>query len=559
MTIASSRHFSKLVQDYVGNFDSSAIKTFFPCSPFAEADAVEAIIKRRLEEQRSPERTGLREALIARITETHQQANAMTPYVKKNLELLAGKDCLAVVTGQQVGICAGPLYTIYKALHTVALARTFNARYPAYQFVPVFWQETEDHDFAEVSSVTLLDNNFDLKHIVYQPEEPPGRKQVGTMKFESEAIKRFFEEITSALPSTDFTNDVLALYERCYHPGATFADAQASLLGELLADEGLLVVNANSRPLKSFATAIFEHEITTAPELSESIQRKSESLRAQYHAQIDAQGANLFLVGNGNRYKLQREGDSFRYDDKIISATELLAVLHAEPERMSMNVVLRPIVQDTILPTAAYVAGPGEIAYFTQLGTAYDWAGIQMPMIMPRISLTIVEDRFEKLAEKHQTSLEALIEFDGDLVRELLKSSREDEIGETFDVSSGTIEAALEQLRNVVESADPSLGGALTTIKGKMLTQLKDFSGKALAAERKKNSMSKEKFMKALNALLPDGKLQERELNLLYFLNKYGFSFWNSLKVYVLTNDLSLKEHHLIHVSELLASVEKTA
>jgi bacillithiol biosynthesis cysteine-adding enzyme BshC len=559
MTIASSRHFSKLVQDYVGNFDSSRVKDFFYCSPFAEGEAIELVIKKRLEEQSSPDKAGLRSAVIQRINETHKAANALTPAVQKNLELLKNDNTLAIVTGQQVGILGGPLYTIYKALHTVFLAKKFASRYPEYNFVPIFWQETEDHDFEEVSSTVLLDSNFELKHIAYQPAELPGRKQVGAMKFEENAIKTFIEEVRGALTTTDFSNDILAMYERCYHSGASFADAQVALLGELLGEDGLLILNANTRQLKSFAVPLFEKELTTSPALSESIRSRSQSLQENYFAQIDAGGTNLFLVENGSRYKLQRDGDLFHYDDKEISQENLLQIVRTEPERLSMNVVMRPIIQDTILPTAAYVAGPGEIAYFAQLGAAYEWAEMQMPVIIPRISLTLVEDRIDKLVEKYQTSAEALIEYDGELVRELLKSEQEDIIAGKFNTSSEAIEDALEQLRNPVESADASLAGALTTMKGKILTLLKDFSGKTLAAERKKNAMGKEKFSKALNMLLPDGKLQERELNLIYFLNKYGLSFWKSLKMRLADEALSLAEHHLIDVSSLVESPKKDA
>lgn len=553
MTIASSRHFSKIVQDFIGSFDSSAIKPFFATSPFPTDAEVRTIIEKRLAEQSLPERAGLRAAIVERITETHRTADGLTDSVNENLRLLQNNNCLAIVTGQQVGILAGPLYTLYKTLHTIIVANEYSKRFPEYAFVPVFWQETEDHDFPEVSSVGIVNADFQLKHITYVPAEAPDRKQVGAMPFELEALNEFFAQLRATLPKTEFTDEVIALCERCYAPGAPFAQAQSGMLCRLFADDGLLILNANTRSLKSFVAPLFEKEITTAPILSETLNTYSESLKPQYHAQIDANGANTFFVESGKRYKLHKEDNGFRYDDKQISSEDLLSRLHSEPERFSMNVVMRPLVQDTILPTAAYIAGPGEIAYFAQLGAAYQWAGVQMPVIIPRISMTLVDDRFYKLAEKFGTSLESLVEYGPQLVKELLKSESEEQIAAAFEQSIETVEARIEQLRNTVEAADATLGASLTTLKGKTITQLRDFAGKVAAAERKKQLAGRQQFEKALQVLLPENKLQERELNLVYFLNRYGVGFWKSLKNSVMATEWPLKEHVLVPISGLLA------
>lgn len=552
MTIASSRHFSKLVQDFIGNYDGSAIRQFFPYPPFPSDEEIRASIAARRADQAAQGNEGLRSAVIERITETHRAANGLTDTVREHLRMLADDSCFAIVTGQQVGILAGPLYTLYKTLHTIIIAREYTKRFPEYSFVPVFWQETEDHDFPEVSSVGIVNSDFQLKHITYTPAEPPDRKQVGAMPFELKALNEFFAELRAALPKTEFTDEVIALCERCYAPGVPFAEAQSAMLCRLFAEDGLLILNANTRILKSYAAPIFEKELTTTPTLSDALNSYSESLKLQYHAQIDANGMNTFFVESGKRYKLHKEAGGFRYHDTVISDSDLLATLKNEPERFSMNVVLRPLVQDTILPTAAYIAGPGEIAYFAQLGSAYTWAGMHMPVIIPRISMTLVDDRFYKLADKFSTSLESLLEFGTDLVKELLKSEHEDTISESFEQSVEDAEMVIERLRNLVESADATLGGALTNLKGKTITQLRDFGTKVAAAERKKQQASRQQFEKALQVLLPENKLQERELNLVYFLNRYGIGFWQAFKANVMGSDRSLKEHHLIPISSIL-------
>jgi bacillithiol synthase len=558
MTIASSRHFSKLVQDFVGNFDSTAIKQFFPCSPFAPDADVRAILAKRLAEYNAPSHAGVRQAIVERITETHRIADGLTEAVRSNLGALASDNCMAIVTGQQVGLLAGPLYTLYKTLHTIILTKEYASKYPEYQFVPVFWQETEDHDFAEVSSVGIVNAEFQLKHISYVPQDPPERKQVGGMNFEADALASFFTELRNSLQKTEFTDEVVALCERCYQPGVSFADAQSAMLCRLFAEDGLLILNANSRTLKSFVAPLFKREFTTAPLLSDTLNAYSEPLKVQYHAQIDANGANSFFVEDGKRYKLHKEANGFRYGDKHISEADLINSLHSEPERFSMNVVMRPIVQDTLLPTAAYIAGPGEIAYFSQLSAVYTWAEMQMPVILPRISLSLIDDRFYKLAEKFGTSVESLLEFGPELVRELLKSEKEDAIASAFDRVIESIEIQVESLRNTVESSDSTLGAALTTLKGKSVTQLRDFGSKVAGAERKKQQSARQQFEKALQVLLPENKLQERELNLVYFLNRYGVGFWHAFVQFTMKSSFSLREHHLIPISTILDSAKET-
>ncbi len=556
MNIASSRHFSKLVQDYIGNFSSSTVNQFFYCSPTPDSATLEKIFQAKIAEQASNGGEALRTAVIARITDTHTRFGGMSANVIKNLEAFRSSNSLAVVTGQQVGILGGPLYTIYKALHTVLLAKQFATQFPNNAFIPVFWQETEDHDFEEVRSTALIGSDFELKHISYNPSALPDRVQVGSLPLETEALQQFFDTIEATIPHTDFTDDVLSLFKRCYQVGMTFADAQAALFCELFADSGLLILNPNTAEIKSYARHIFQKEINTTPQLSQKIATLSESIDKNYHTQLDTKGTNLFIAENGRRMKVQIDDDKLSLNNSPITREQLLQIADTQPERMSMNVVMRPLVQDTILPTVAYVAGPGEIAYFAQLSAAYDWANLQMPAIIPRISLTLAEDRFEKLVQKHNTSLEALIEYDGELVRELLQSKHEEVITDTFIVTNDQLEKAIEGLRNIVESTDASLAASLTTLKGKTLTQLKDFSSKVLAAERKKNQAAKQQFEKALNVLLPDGQLQEREINLLYFLNKYGLSFWDKLLGYLSETELPFGVHSIIPVSAIITGIE---
>ncbi len=553
MDISASPHYSKLARDYITAFESSPVKQFFPLSPNKWGEGLHQLIEKRVAIASTPQEKANRKILVDTLRKQHSDAGSLTKKVEENLTALASERCLAIVTGQQVGILGGPLYTIYKALHTVILANQLRSSYPDYQFVPVFWQETEDHDFEETSFVNIITSNFELRKIQYAPSADISRRQIGGLTFEKEALERVFSEIESSIPKTDFTDEILGIYKGAYQQEFTFAESQARFLGELLCDEGLLILNPNTHELKKQASHIFKKEIETTPYLSDKIQEVSKEITKHgYHAQLDPQGMNLFIAEDGRRYKLSKVGDGFTYSTKSLSTAEINSILSNTPERFSMNVVMRPLVQDTILPTVAYVAGPGEIAYFTQLKVAYDWAGIEMPIIIPRIGITFLEDRFEKLLAKSNISIEDFIANGSDLVSKLLTTEQESILTNSFAKSSTELDTTLESLRKTVSSTDQTLDAALTTLKGKILTSLKDFEGKSLSAERKKQSGTKQQFEKAMNVLLPEGKLQERELTLLYFLNKYGLVFWKNLKRKLLSNPSTLHEHHIMKVSEII-------
>lgn len=553
MNIHGSRHYSKLAQDFITAFDSTPIKNFFPYSPYERGEALRKLLEERAQEAATPRGKELRKELIAALKKQHSDAGSLTAEVEKNLKLLESERCMAVVTGQQVGIMGGPLYTIYKALHTVVLAKELSKDFPGYHFVPIFWQETEDHDFEETNNINIITSGFELRNIVYKPSGDVSRRQIGGLKLEKDATETFFSEIETYIQHTDFTDEVLGLYKSAYQDDLTFAEAQARLLGDLLSEDGLLILNPNSKELKQYASFIFKKELDTSPLLSDTIQTRSKELTAQgYHAQLDPQGANLFIADNGKRYKMSKTDAGFSYKDTNITKEEAESILSASPERYSMNVVMRPLVQDTILPTVAYVAGPGEIAYFAQLKVAYEWAGVKMPVIVPRFGMTIVEERHEKLLKKYDIKLEALLEEGSELIKGKLKSEQEVVITERFAAASGGVENILELLRGAVNATEPTLDGALSTLKGKLLTGIKDFESKTLAAERKKQSDSKGQLEKMLNALLPHGKLQERELVLLYFVNKYGLQVWKGLKKLAFEGRFRSDDHTNIPIKELL-------
>jgi bacillithiol biosynthesis cysteine-adding enzyme BshC len=385
------------------------------------------------------------------------------------------------------------------------------------------------------------------------------RNQVGGIILEEEPRAKFFSELHAALQPTAFTDEVLAIFERCYAPGKTFVEGFAALLSYYFAEDGLLLFDASTPELKALGADLFRREIETTPELSEKIVLQSGALEENYHAQVKPRSPNLFYINDdGDRLPLiehektagQGERSFFlKGTRRSFTLSELEHELDEHPERFSPNVVMRPLFQDTLLPTIAYVAGPGEIAYFAQFRPGYEWAGLPMPLIHPRLSATIVEERLEHSFTKFHITAEDILADGHGRSKALLDAAIDSPLGAEFEEALSAIDQQLESLRSHVAQADATLDGALTSIKGKVLTTVRDFQNKTQAAERKRHSTTKAQLDKLFAVLLPGGELQERELNLVYFLNKYGLGFLQVLKNELALHSLEFTEHHVIHMS----------
>jgi bacillithiol synthase len=579
MDISSLRFLTPLAKDYLTHFESSPIHDFFSVSPNASPDKLKSMIGDRLLQERS-KTAEHRKSVVAAIRKTIQGLGGETPAINRNLDLLESQETLAIVTGQQAGILGGPLYTFYKVFTAIQLVKHLSNQYQDTAFVPIFWVESEDHDIEEVTKIHVLSDGAQngLSEIKYTPsslsndasegENERWRKQVGPSPLEEAPLNEFFEKLHGSLPPTGFSEELNKMLRRIYAPGRSFADAFSSILLEYFGEDGLLIVDANSIELKSLGVDLFRKEIETSPQLSEKIVLQSVKLEETYHAQVKPRALNLFYVNeDGDRLLIVEHEPSsaskgsgnertffLKGSRKTFTLSELLGELDAHPERFSPNVVMRPLYQDQLLPTVAYVAGPGEIAYFAQFCTAYEWAGLQMPLIYPRMSATLVEERLERILTKFRTTVEDILSDNNGQNTTLFDTMIDSALSAKFESAIGSVDSSLEALREAVSNADSTLDAALTSVKGKVLTTIRDFQNKTLAAERKRHATEKAQLDKLMAALIPYGELQERELNLVYFLNKYGPNFIYSLKQFLAPIALEFHQHHILHLKDLAAN-----
>ena len=305
----------------------------------------------------------------------------------------------AVVTGQQVGLFSGPAFTLYKALTTVRLANYLTELgVPA---VPVFWLATEDHDLAEVAEVATLDDEYNLISLADHGDSPGLRSPVGNVRLTQESTQAL-ARLEASLPSGPARDCLLQDLRQTYTPGATWVDAFGRFMARLLSRWGVILLNPLDPAVHQLSAEVYSQALEQAPELRARVLERSQSLlRSGYHAQVNVteDSTLLFVTREGNRLPIhQRDGEYFVEGTQRASIEELRSELADDPLAFSPNVLLRPLVQDTLLPTIAYVAGPSELAYLAQAQVLYQTFGRPQPVFFPRAAFTLVDHRIQKIA-----------------------------------------------------------------------------------------------------------------------------------------------------------------
>lgn len=447
-----------------------------------------------------------------------------------NIDLLGNDNTFAVVTGQQLGIFCGPLYTIYKAITAVKLAKKLSIEYPEYSFVPVFWLEGEDHDYEEINKVKYINSTNELSVIEYLLGGKPLERNIGATGniIIDEHIEQFFQSMEATLPKSEYTSALTELLRGYYKQGNTFLKAFAGFFNHVYEDSGLVFVNSNHPELKKILSPLFQREIQSNSEASKLVIQQSVELEEHYHAQIKAKALNLFMFYKGGRHLIE-PSDSGDYYLKNLrqryTKEELLAIAADTPELLSPNVVTRPLCQDTLFPTAAYVAGPGEIAYYAQLKPVYGYFNIAMPIIYPRASVTLIEEKVHKVLEKYSLELDDLF---GDVEPVLAKVSEqvsEVKVDALFEMLDVKIKEAVNEARFGIQQIDQTLNGVVDGTLGKFQQQLEVLKQKTQKAQQQKEEISLKQIRKASLNIFPAGNFQEREFNGIQYLNKYGPDF----------------------------------
>lgn len=465
---------------------------------------------------------------------------------RAHIEALRDPASVAVVTGQQVGLFTGALYTPLKTITALQLARTL-AEETDRPVVPVFWLEGGDHDLAEVTSTHFLRGN-EVETVRYTghvlPEDgnlgPVGRLAL------TEQITGVLNALEDLLPPSDFRPALMERLRAAYQPGTTFTDAFARTMRGLFPDAGLVFIDPDDARLKRLAAPLFRREVEDHPASLARLQEVSAQLEKDFHAQVHPRSTNLFLLEAGGRYPLDATGGGFavRGTDQVYTQDELLALIEAETDRFSPNVVLRPLMQDVLLPTAAYIGGPGEVSYFAQFKPIYHWAGVPMPIVYPRASVTLVESKVQKVLDRYDLTVDAFSEDLEQLFQRVVKQEMSVDVDAVFKDAATHLHQAINELKPQLEQVDRTLVKAAEATRAAFLKEWNQFKGRVVKAEKRNQEVVHDKLEKAQVNLFPDG-LQERTLSVFYFLNKYGPALLETLEH---TLALDTAEHQVVEL-----------
>jgi bacillithiol biosynthesis cysteine-adding enzyme BshC len=464
---------------------------------------------------------------------------------RRNIDNLEKEDCFAVMTGQQVGLFGGPLYTIYKAftaLRVVERLRVQNIR-----AVPIFWLDTDDHDLAEVTRCTVAGPDSPLRSMDGRPllfgTTPDSSQPVGSIEL-PEAIGKVVDEYFSGLPDTQWKVQARARLESAYRPGVSFAEAFGRLMAGLFAGYGLVFFDPRDVDAKRMTTPVFQRALREDGHIHDALTARIRELEeAGFHAQVGIQENStvLFLEERGQRRALVREGPQFALKGGQLRfpLDQLVETAGKSPEHFSPSVLLRPVVQDFLFPTVCYVGGPGEIAYFAQAEVLYRLFERPMPIIWPRSSLTLLSMAEAETMRQFGLALEDCFQGRNRLLEKMLQASGDALASSILARTQDDISRAFDELLPAVAATEGSLGPAMDTAKRKIFHHLQTLGVKFLQSEARRNSELAHKAKVLIDTCYPGGNLQERELGICPFLSRSGPGILDAIYSLVKTDSFS--------------------
>ncbi len=499
---------SKLVNDYLDRNES--LRNFYNYFPDRAgfADCLKA----------SPYSKVDRETLFSELEEQGKLVANTSASSFGNISKLKSGTTYTVTTGHQLCLFTGPLYFIHKIHTTIGLANYLKQQFPAYDFVPVYWMASEDHDFEEI-------NHFHLfgKKLVWETAQ---KGAVGF--FTTESLKSVFEQLKEIAGTAAHAQAALSLFENAYLKHNNLANATRYLVNELFGKHGLVIVDGNSKRLKEIFKPWLKQDIFDQTAFTE-VNRNIDSLKALgYEAQVNPREINCFLLDENKRTRIERTENGFGPvgENKTFSEAEMLSLIENSAEKISPNVTLRPLYQQVILPNLAYIGGPGELAYWLEYKAFFDAANVFYPILVPRNFVMLIDKGTLGKIEKLGFKPEDFFRSENELINVLVERT-----AGTFDLDSekNDLQKVFEAITQKVGDIDKSLTGAAQAEYQKALNGLDGISGKANKAMKQKSETGINQLKNTRQKLFPQNVPQERFENFSVYFLKEGFPFLEAL------------------------------
>jgi bacillithiol synthase len=433
---------------------------------------------------------------------------------------------LAVTTGQQPGLFTGPLFTIHKALSAAALARVLERQWSR-PVVPVFWLAGDDHDFAEASQASWIAADGTLVSVALPPRPPEAPLTPMYREPLGPGVGQVLDRLAADLPPSEFRQSTLEWLGRHYRPEATIAGSCAGAMAELLAPLGVICLDSTHPAVKRAMAPYLVRALTAAADLERDLDRHIEALgtTARTSGVTVGDGASLVMLEAAlGRDRLVADGPTFvtRRSRERFDLAALQRIAAESPTRLSPNVLLRPVLESALLPTVAYLAGPGELRYLVLTPPVYQRMGIDRQQPLPRWSGVLVEPRVDRVLEKFGVTLSELLEPAGALEARLVRSQLPREALEALESIRRAVESGYDQVARAAESIDPTLTRPIQGVRQQALAGTQEVEKKLVQHLKRRRETELGQLAKARAAVLPNQKPQERVLTVVSFLARYG-------------------------------------
>jgi bacillithiol biosynthesis cysteine-adding enzyme BshC len=421
----------------------------------------------------------------------------VTDFVSANIKSIAEENTFTITTGHQLNIFTGPLYFIYKIASVINACKQLKKAYPEFNFVPIYWMASEDHDFEEISYFKLYDKKYTW--------ETDQKGAVG--RFNPNGI----ESIINELPGD------VSLFKEAYKNQQSLSDAVRYYVNELFGDQGLLVVDADNRQLKTQFSEVISDDL-----FKHSSKSKVEETNAQlndlgYNTQVYARDINFFYLDNNLRSRIERTEKGFSVVDTDLkfSDDEIKQLVKDSPEKFSPNVILRPLYQEMILPNLAYFGGPAEVIYWLQLKGVFEYFKTPFPMLMPRNFALVLSGPIARKFGKTGLSIEELFEEKNYLFNDWVQKNTHHNLTLTDELN--TVNQLYDQIKSRAIEIDSTLGPMITAEAKRALHSFEKIENRLLRAEKRLYADRLRQIDEVKESLFPNGGLQERSDNFLNF------------------------------------------
>lgn len=461
-----------------------------------------------------------RVVLSQELMQQHDQYLSIYPLVKSNIEALGNSDTFTVTTGHQLCFAGGPMFFLYKIITTINLAKQLKKNHPEYNFVPVYWMASEDHDFEEISTVNVFNKTLKWDQAV---------KGV-TGKIPTASLPPVIDEMLAMFGEAPFAGEMKHIIEESYYRELSLAEATRHFVLSLFADEGLLVLDADRKNLKELFLPILKDELLNQPSFR-LVNKTNDILGENYKIQVLPRAVNLFYLDEQLRERIVQAPDE-HYEivntELKFSKSIMLDLLEHQPERFSPNVVLRPIYQETILPNLAYIGGPGELAYWLQLKSTFDHHGTFYPMLVARNNAVIISGKQLQKFEALGFGLDDLFKGEVKLTAAYTASLKEGNVNINDEINA--INQAFAGIGKKMSVVDQSLTGTISAEQQKLNNSIENLQKKVVAAVKRKHEVSLNQIKSISQAVTPERTPQERIRNFIPYYLKDGKQFIQDLK-----------------------------